>query len=68
MTTQELLDALNTAILARMNGQAVDEWSEGDHRVAHMPLNQMLACRSRLETQLEQETNGCAMPVISVEI
>ena len=52
-----------------MNGQAVDEWSEGGHRVAHMPLDKMLDWRSRLENEVEMESgSGCAMPVVDVDV
>lgn len=68
MTTSELKDLVDTAIVTRMSGGTIDEWSEGGHRVAHMPLNQLLNWQRELANEVEQELNGCAMPIISVEI
>jgi hypothetical protein len=68
VTTSELKDLVDAAILTRISGGTIDEWSEGSHRVAHMPLNQLLNWQRELANQVEQELNGCAMPVISVEV
>jgi hypothetical protein len=61
------LALVDAAIAARMAGQAVDEWSEGGHRVAHMPLDRLLAWQLQLQNFVEQETNGCAMPVVDTD-
>lgn len=68
VTTQELLDKVNAAISARLDGQAIDEWSEGGHRVKHMSLEALLRSRGELQNQLEQETGGICMPVVDVNV
>jgi hypothetical protein len=68
VTTNELKDLVDAAISTRMSGGTIDEWSEGSHRVAHMPLNQLLNWQRELANQLEQETGGCAMPVVDVNL
>lgn len=64
MTTQEHLDAINSAIEARLNAGAVESWKDGTNLFAHTPLKELYAIRAELEAQLSRESRGLFVPVI----
>ncbi len=66
MSDSELLDQVNTAIAARLAGQAVDEWGEGAHRIAHVPLAELYKMRSDLQGRIAG-SGEIFLPVIDAE-
>ena len=54
-TAAEMLTAVESAILAITNGQAVQEYRIGNHNVRRMPLSDLIAWRDKLRNQIAIE-------------
>lgn len=56
-TVQEMLDAVNAAILAKLNGNAVQSYSIGGRNIQYYSLKALQDLRQQLQAELGAE-NG----------
>lgn len=61
-TNQELLDAVNAAILAKLTGNAVQSYSIGGRNIQYYSLKDLHALRQQLQAEIgaEQGTTNYA--------
>ena len=64
MTPEEELDLVNSLLRKAASGGGVAEWQEGQHKVKHYSIRELLDWRDRLQNEIYQSTNGITMPVI----
>ncbi len=58
LSTQSLLDSVDTAITARLNGDAYEEWAEGSQKFKGATLRDLYRMRSDLKNQVAAEGGG----------
>lgn len=51
-TAQEILDALDTAVKARLDGGAVGSYSIGGRNIQYMPLDQLMRMRDKYKAEV----------------
>jgi hypothetical protein len=66
-TAQQQLDAVNTAIDARLAGGVVEEVDIRGQRIKLMPMRDLLALRATLQAEVAQESGGGGVRHLSVE-
>ncbi len=54
-TKQEMLDAVNDAIYARLNGGAVDSYSIGGRNLQYISLKDLMDMRAGLQAEVSSE-------------
>jgi hypothetical protein len=57
-TTQEMLDAVNAAINARLTGGAVAAYSINGRNIQYIPLSELRELKKELQAQLAAEKGG----------
>lgn len=55
LTTQEMLDAVNAAINARLTGGAAASYSINGRNIQYIPLSELRDLRKELQAQLANE-------------
>jgi hypothetical protein len=55
---QDIIDALDTAILAKLNGGAVHSYAIGDRNLTHMSLKELRETRREYTALLSAEEGG----------
>ncbi len=63
MDREEELALVNTLLRQAAGNGGVAEWQEGQHKVKHYSIRELLDWRDRLENDIYQSTNGITMPV-----
>lgn len=56
VTTQQLLDACEAALLKRLNGDAYEAYREGEDSFTGASIEELMATRQRLQDQLAAES------------
>jgi hypothetical protein len=54
-TTQEMLDAVNAAINARLTGGAIASYSINGRNIQYIPLNELRDLKKELQAQIASE-------------
>jgi len=57
-TTQEMLDAVNAAINARLTGGAVASYSINGRNIQYIPLSELRDLKKELQAQVSAEKGG----------
>jgi len=57
-TTQEMLDAVNSAINARLTGGAVQSYTISGRNIQYIPLSELKELKKELQAQLASEKGG----------
>lgn len=57
-TSQGMLDAVNAAIAARLNGGAVSQYSIGGRNIQYMSMGDLMKLRSQLQTEVAAAAGG----------
>ncbi len=57
-TAQQIIDALNDAILAKIQGNVVQSYSVNGKDIKYMSLDQMRKFRMELQTEISASTGG----------
>ena len=55
---QDIIDAIDTAILAKLNGGAVRSYGIGDRNLTHMSLKELRETRKEYEALVGAEQGG----------
>jgi len=55
---QDIIDAIDTAILAKLNGGAVRSYGIGDRNLTHMSLKEIRETRKEYEALVSAEQGG----------
>lgn len=57
-TAAEMVAAIDTAILARVQGQAIESFGRGDHRFSHYSLEELRKLRDKYQAQVVAANNA----------
>lgn len=67
VTTQQLLDECNAALLRILSGRAAEFYEQND-RVRLLEIHRLQDLRKDLERQVSQETGRVFMPIVPVDV